>query len=485
MPPMPIEVLEYADPHAPYGLRGVGEAPDDLVRAGGRGGDPRGHRARPAPGADPARARDRDPMRLTARRPRPPSRSDRLAPADADRPGRGLPRRLRRPPAGAHRLRARRPGRARPAPPPMGAARAALGRARRPSPRRWPRSWAPTRPGSPRRGHCVLAKLDRRARRGPADRLRGRLRRPRRRRRGRATPSAAVPGRWPRGDRAAVTGAAVQAPRGGHPAPRAAHAGHGARRRARARAAARPGSGDAAQGDLGRAGPRHGRGSAAGWRRRTGWPPGGCGFEVQVETPQADPGRRRRRHRRPAACTRPRAGCTGLHYGTYDYSAALGDRRRAAGHGPPGRRPRQGGDAGGGGRHRRAAVATARPTCCPVGAPDEVHAAWALHARLVRRSPGARVLPGLGPAPGPAADPVRGHLRCSSAPGWPPRPAGCATTSAGASGARARRARHGPGAGRLPASAGCDCGAVSADEVGGAGRRRRAPVLDDLALRRV
>ena len=27
MPPMPIEVLEYADPHAPYGLRGVGEPP--------------------------------------------------------------------------------------------------------------------------------------------------------------------------------------------------------------------------------------------------------------------------------------------------------------------------------------------------------------------------------------------------------------------------------------------------------------------------
>ena len=26
-PPMPIEVLEYADPHAPYGLRGAGEAP--------------------------------------------------------------------------------------------------------------------------------------------------------------------------------------------------------------------------------------------------------------------------------------------------------------------------------------------------------------------------------------------------------------------------------------------------------------------------
>jgi CO/xanthine dehydrogenase Mo-binding subunit len=27
MPPMRIEVLEYPDPHAPYGLRGVGEPP--------------------------------------------------------------------------------------------------------------------------------------------------------------------------------------------------------------------------------------------------------------------------------------------------------------------------------------------------------------------------------------------------------------------------------------------------------------------------
>jgi len=27
MPPMRIEILEYPDPHAPYGLRGVGEAP--------------------------------------------------------------------------------------------------------------------------------------------------------------------------------------------------------------------------------------------------------------------------------------------------------------------------------------------------------------------------------------------------------------------------------------------------------------------------
>src|SRR4029450_8260303 len=27
MPPMKMEILEYADPHAPYGLRGAGEPP--------------------------------------------------------------------------------------------------------------------------------------------------------------------------------------------------------------------------------------------------------------------------------------------------------------------------------------------------------------------------------------------------------------------------------------------------------------------------
>ena len=62
MPPMPIEVLEYADPHAPYGLRGVGEPPTISSGPGGRRRDPRRHRPRPAPGADPARAHHRHPM---------------------------------------------------------------------------------------------------------------------------------------------------------------------------------------------------------------------------------------------------------------------------------------------------------------------------------------------------------------------------------------------------------------------------------------
>ena len=32
MPPMRVQVLEYADPHAPYGVRGVGEPPTTSFR---------------------------------------------------------------------------------------------------------------------------------------------------------------------------------------------------------------------------------------------------------------------------------------------------------------------------------------------------------------------------------------------------------------------------------------------------------------------
>ena len=52
-------------------------------------------------------------------------------------------------------------------------------------------------------------------------------------------------------------------------------------------------------------------------------------FEIQVETPQTDP--RTGRHR-AGGPDDPRAagdGCTGLHYGTYDYSAFLRHRGRA------------------------------------------------------------------------------------------------------------------------------------------------------------
>ena len=78
MPPMTVEVLELPDPHAPYGLRGVGEPPTIssgpavLVRR------PRRDRAVPDPGPDPARAhhrhRDRRRRRTSSRPTRRPAR---------------------------------------------------------------------------------------------------------------------------------------------------------------------------------------------------------------------------------------------------------------------------------------------------------------------------------------------------------------------------------------------------------------------------
>ena len=62
MPPMQIEVLEYADPHAPYGVRGVGEPPTISSGPGGRRGDPAGDRPAAAPGADPPGAHHRHVM---------------------------------------------------------------------------------------------------------------------------------------------------------------------------------------------------------------------------------------------------------------------------------------------------------------------------------------------------------------------------------------------------------------------------------------
>jgi citrate lyase beta subunit len=110
----------------------------------------------------------------------------------------------------------------------------------------------------------------------------------------------------------------------------------------------------------------------------------GLRFELQVETPQAVLGAdgtalvARMLH----ACA---GRCAGLHYGTYDYSAALGvaaahqslehpvaDHAKAV--------------------MQVAAAGTGVPVCdgstnvLPVGSTADVRAAWALHAGLVRRS---------------------------------------------------------------------------------------------------
>jgi hypothetical protein len=113
-------------------------------------------------------------------------------------------------------------------------------------------------------------------------------------------------------------------------------------------------------------------------------PPGRLRFEIQVETPQAV---------LAADGTAAVAGmltvagdrCSGLHYGTYDYSAALGIAAAqqsldhpAADHA---KAVMQLAAAGTGVR-----LSDGSTNVLPVGDPARVRAAWRLHARLVQRS---------------------------------------------------------------------------------------------------
>jgi citrate lyase beta subunit len=107
-------------------------------------------------------------------------------------------------------------------------------------------------------------------------------------------------------------------------------------------------------------------------------------FEVQVETPQsilAADGTATVARLVQAAAGR----CSGLHYGTYDYSAACGIaaayqslEHPAADHA---KAVMQVAAAGTGVR-----LSDGSTNVLPVGDPAAVHAAWRLHARLVRRS---------------------------------------------------------------------------------------------------
>ena len=115
-----------------------------------------------------------------------------------------------------------------------------------------------------------------------------------------------------------------------------------------------------------------------------GLTPGRLRFEVQVETPQAILGADG-----TALVARMihagRGRVSGLHYGTYDYSASLGIaaayqsmEHPAADHA---KAVMQVAAAGTGVR-----LSDGSTNVLPVGGPDQVRAAWALHARLVRRS---------------------------------------------------------------------------------------------------
>ena len=107
-------------------------------------------------------------------------------------------------------------------------------------------------------------------------------------------------------------------------------------------------------------------------------------FEIQIELPSAVLGA-------DGTATVARlitaadGRCAGLHYGTYDYSAAAGVaaayqsmEHPAADHA---KAVMQAAAAGTGVR-----LSDGSTNILPVGTPDEVHAAWALHLRLVRRS---------------------------------------------------------------------------------------------------
>ncbi len=174
MPPMTVDVLELADPHAPYGLRGVGEPPTisstPAIVAAIRAAT--GLAADPGPGPPEHIDRDRD-ERTAAGLGLRGTRPSGSAPVDAAlrAPAAG-PR--RRAAARAHRLRAGRPVSRRAVASAWGAAALA---------RPWTRRRRCRSPTELR--DRVVAKLTPGADRGPADRLRGRLRRARRRRGGR------------------------------------------------------------------------------------------------------------------------------------------------------------------------------------------------------------------------------------------------------------------------------------------------------------
>ena len=154
--------------------------------------------------------------------------------------------------------------------------------------------------------------------------------------------------------------------------------------------------------------------------------------------------------------------CTGLHFGTYDYTAALGiaagqqamdhpvaDHAKqvmllaAAGTGVP--------------------VSDGSTNILPVGSAEQVHGR--LGAALPARRPlaRARALPGLGPAPRPAADPLPGHL-----PVLPLRADAAAGRLRDYLGGASGTVLDEPATAKALAGflrRGLHCGAVSADEV--------------------
>ena len=206
----------------------------------------------------------------------------------------------------------------------------------------------------------------------------------------------------------------------------------------------------AAQGERARAGRGDGRPVWTAGERRTAWPRARCASSCRS--------RRRRRCSGPTATatvarliTPPTAGCTGLHYGTYDYSAVGRHRGRVPEPGPPGRRPRQGGAC----RSPRPAPGcgcpTARPTCCRSATPPRCGPPGTCTPRLVRRSLERGFYQGWDLHPAQLPTRYRRHLRVlpggGAGRGRPARPLPGAARRR-----HPRRAGHRAGDGPVPAA---------------------------------
>ena len=138
-------------------------------------------------------------------------------------------------------------------------------------------------------------------------------------------------------------------------------------------------------------------------------------FEIQVETPQSilGPDGTALVARMIHAADRR---CTALHYGTYDYSAFCGIAAEYQSMAHPvadhAKLVMQAAAAGTGVR-----LSDGSTNILPVGDAAAVERGWRLHAQPGATLAGARLLPGLGPAPGAAAHPLRRDDRASTASG--------------------------------------------------------------------
>jgi HpcH/HpaI aldolase/citrate lyase family len=120
------------------------------------------------------------------------------------------------------------------------------------------------------------------------------------------------------------------------------------------------------------------------YERAAGLPAGRLGFEIQVETPQLIMGADGRASV-AAAIHAGRGRVTALHYGTYDYSASLqvaaeyqSMEHPVADHAKDVMQVAVAGT----GVH----LSDGSTNILPVGTDEQIHAAWRLHHRLVRRS---------------------------------------------------------------------------------------------------